>query len=62
MDGIDANDQATGQAFATSGNAPIDAIQEFRTVSTNPSASEGRSSGGRKHLEIWIRRAAPLKV
>src|SRR6266550_341127 len=46
VDGIDANDQATGQAFATTGNAPIDAIQEFKTVSTNPGASEGRSSGG----------------
>jgi hypothetical protein len=46
VDGLDANDQATGQAFATTGNAPIDAIQEFRTVSTNPGASEGRSSGG----------------
>jgi Carboxypeptidase regulatory-like domain len=46
IDGIDANDQATGQAFATVGNAPIDAIQEFRTVTTNPGAGEGRSSGG----------------
>jgi hypothetical protein len=46
IDGIDANDQATGQFAATVGNAPIDAIQEFRTVSTNPGASEGRSSGG----------------
>jgi hypothetical protein len=46
IDGIDANDQATGQFAATVGNAPIDAIQEFRTVSTNPAASEGRSSGG----------------
>lgn len=50
VDGIDANDQATGQAFATVGNAPIDAIQEFRAVSTNPSASEGRSSGGQIQL------------
>lgn len=50
VDGIDANDQATGQAFATTGNAPIDAIQEFRTVSANPSASEGRSSGGQIEL------------
>lgn len=46
IDGIDANDQATGQFAATVGNAPVDAIQEFRTVSTNPGASEGRSSGG----------------
>ena len=50
IDGIDANDQATGQAFATVGNAPIDSIQEFRAVSTNPSSSEGRSSGGQIQL------------
>jgi len=50
IDGIDANDQATGQAFATVGNAPIDAIQEFRAISTNPSAAEGRSSGGQIEL------------
>ncbi len=50
IDGIDANDQATGQAFATVGNAPIDAIQEFRGVVTNPSASEGRSSGAQIEL------------
>src|SRR5262249_27651603 len=46
LDGIDVNDQATGQFAATVGNAPIDSIQEFRTVTTNPGASEGRSSGG----------------
>lgn len=46
VDGIDANDVATGQAFVTTANAPIDAIQEFRTVSVNPGAAEGRSSGG----------------
>jgi hypothetical protein len=50
IDGIDANDQTTGQAFATVGNAPIDAIQEFRAVTTNPSAAEGRSSGGQIEL------------
>jgi hypothetical protein len=50
VDGIDANDQATGQAFATTGNAPIDAIQEFRAVTANPGASEGRSSGGQVQL------------
>ncbi|MGH9769852.1 MAG: carboxypeptidase regulatory-like domain-containing protein, partial [Blastocatellia bacterium] len=46
IDGIDANDQATGQFSITIGNAPIDSIQEFRTVTANPGASEGRSSGG----------------
>ncbi len=50
IDGIDANDQATQQAFFTVGNAPIDSVQEFRAVSTNPSASEGRSSGGQIQL------------
>jgi hypothetical protein len=50
IDGIDANDQTTGQAFATVGNAPIDAIQEFRAVSANPSAADGRSSGGQIEL------------
>ncbi len=50
VDGIDANDVTTGQAFITTGNAPIDAIQEFRTVSVNPGAAEGRSSGGQIEL------------
>ena len=50
IDGIDANDQATGQFAATVGNAPIDAIQEFRAVSTNPGSDEGRSSGGQVEL------------
>jgi Carboxypeptidase regulatory-like domain len=46
VDGIDANDAGTGAAFTTIGFAPIDSIQEFRTVTTNPGAAEGRSSGG----------------
>ncbi|HEX2270180.1 MAG TPA: hypothetical protein VHH35_11620, partial [Pyrinomonadaceae bacterium] len=46
----DVNDQATGQFAATVGNAPIDAIQEFRAVSTNPGAADGRSSGGQVEL------------
>src|ERR1043165_8588659 len=50
VDGIDANDQATGQFASTVGNAPIDAIQEFRAISTNPGASDGRSSGGQVEL------------
>lgn len=50
VDGIDANDQATGQFAATVGNAPIDAIQEFRAITVNPAASEGRSAGGQVQL------------
>lgn len=50
VDGIDSNDVTTGQAFNTVANAPIDSIQEFRAISTNPSAAEGRSSGGQIQL------------
>ena len=50
IDGFDANDQATGQFAATTGNAPIDSVQEFRAISTNPSAAEGRSAGGQVQI------------
>ena len=50
VDGIDANDQATGQAFATVGNAPIDAIQEFRGVTAGETSEFGRSSGAQIQL------------
>ncbi|HEX2638957.1 MAG TPA: TonB-dependent receptor, partial [Pyrinomonadaceae bacterium] len=50
VDGIDSNDVATGQAFVTIGNLPVDSVQEFRAVTTSPSASEGRSSGGQIQL------------
>jgi len=50
VDGIDANDQTGNFAFATVANAPIDSVQEFRAVTANPSASEGRSSGGQVQL------------
>jgi hypothetical protein len=45
IDGIDANDQAGNFAFATVGNAPIESVQEFRTVTAVPDALDGRSSG-----------------
>jgi len=50
VDGIDANDQTTGQAFNTVANAPIDSIQEFRAVTAGFQASQGRSSGGQIEL------------
>ena len=50
IDGFDANDQATGQFAATTGNAPIDSVQEFRATSTNPNATEGRSAGGQVQI------------
>jgi hypothetical protein len=45
VDGIDANDVTTGQAFATVANAPIDSIQEFRGTVAGQDASAGRSGG-----------------
>ncbi len=51
VDGIDANDQTTGQAFNTVANAPIDSIQEFRGTVAGLGASEGRSSGGQVQLK-----------
>ena len=50
LDGIDVNNQATQEAFAIVGNAPIDSIQEFRSVSINPNTSEGRTSGGQTQI------------
>jgi len=50
VDGIDSNDVTTGQAFITVGNLPVDSVQEFRAITSNPNASEGRSSGGQIQL------------
>jgi len=50
IDGIDANDQATGQAFATVGNEPIDAVQEFRGITIGDTSDLGRSSGAQIQL------------
>ena len=50
VDGIDSNDVTTGQAFVTVGNLPIESVQEFRTTTANPGASQGRSSGGQVEM------------
>jgi hypothetical protein len=50
VDGIDSNDVTTGQAFVTVGNLPIESVQEFRTTTANPNASQGRSSGGQVEM------------
>jgi len=50
IDGIDANDQATGQAFATVGNAPVDSVQEFRGITAGDTSDLGRSSGAQIQL------------
>jgi hypothetical protein len=46
LDGIDVNDEAASNAFATVANAPIDSIQEYRTITANQDAESGRSGGG----------------
>ena len=46
LDGLDVNDFATGQAFSTVANAPVDSIQEFRAETAGSLAAEGRGSGG----------------
>ena len=50
LDGIDVNDFATGQAFATVANAPVDSIQEFRGETANPLSAEGRGGGAQISL------------
>jgi len=50
LDGLDVNDFATGQAFSTVANAPVDSIQEFRAETANPLSAEGRGSGAQISL------------
>ena len=50
LDGLDVNDFATGQAFATVGNAPVDSVQEFRVETANPLAATGRGAGAQVQL------------
>jgi len=46
LDGLDINDQATGQAFTSTIPVSVDALQEVRTVTAGETADYGRSSGG----------------
>jgi Carboxypeptidase regulatory-like domain len=46
LDGLDLNDQTTGQAFFGTVSVSIDALQEVRTVTAGETADYGRSSGG----------------
>jgi Carboxypeptidase regulatory-like domain len=50
LDGLDVNDFATGQAFSTVANAPVDSIQEFRGETANPLSAEGRGGGAQISL------------
>lgn len=56
LDGIDVNEQQRGidavndEAFASVLRVTPDSIQEFRVVTTNPNAEQGRSSGAQVSL------------
>ncbi len=45
LDGLDNNDQLTGNAFQGALRAPLDSIEEFRVTTSNSNADTGRSSG-----------------
>lgn len=45
LDGVDVNKQQTGEAFTPVLRVSPDTIEEFRVTTTNPNASQGRSSG-----------------
>ena len=50
LDGVDVNEQQTGDAFFSVLRTTPDALQEFRVVTTNPNADQGRSSGAQISL------------
>ncbi|HEY1902417.1 MAG TPA: carboxypeptidase-like regulatory domain-containing protein [Terracidiphilus sp.] len=50
LDGLDVNDNETGQFGAIVGNAPVDSVQEFRGVSAGPLSSAGGGGGGQFEL------------
>ncbi|HZY63083.1 MAG TPA: TonB-dependent receptor [Edaphobacter sp.] len=50
LDGIDVNDINNGYAFTSVLRVSQDAISEFRVTTSNPNASEGRSSGAQVAL------------
>lgn len=51
LDGIDVNDQETGQAFSSTTPISVDSVQEIRTITAGETADFGRSSGGMINLE-----------
>ncbi len=50
LDGVDVNDQFTGQPFKTVLPVTEASVQEFRVTTSNYGAKEGRSSGGQIEL------------
>jgi len=50
LDGVDVNEQQTGDAFAPVLRVSPDTVEEFRVTTTNPNANQGRSSGAQVEL------------
>jgi Carboxypeptidase regulatory-like domain len=50
VDGLDVNDNTTGDAFSIVGNAPVDSVQEFRGVTAGVLSSAGEGGGGQFDL------------
>lgn len=50
VDGIEVNDNATGQFGTIVGDAPVDSVQEFRAVTADPLSSSGQGGGGQYDL------------
>lgn len=50
LDGVDVNDQLFGRAFTSVLRVTLDSVQEFRVTTSNPLASQGRSSGAQVAL------------
>lgn len=50
LDGIDVNEQQTGEAFETVLRITPDSVQEFRVTTALPTVAQGRSSGGQVSL------------
>lgn len=50
LDGVDDNEQNTGQAFQSVLPVPVESLQEFRVSTTNYGADQGRSAGAQVAL------------
>jgi len=50
LDGVEMNDNSTGQFGVIVGEAPVDSVQEFRGVTGQPLASAGQGGGGQFEL------------
>lgn len=50
VDGLEANDDATGAFGVIVGEAPVDSVQEFRGVVADPNSDSGQGGGGQFQL------------